>query len=454
MSRINDLFLKNCSMEYKVVLVTEKNQIRFLPFLNEREMSNIDEGYYVFGAESYENGVGIIVFHMNEYDADLLRVKVKEEYRRTGVGAFLMTEMKHFVGLHGIDRIYTRFCLDQLAAEEYSAYLSDCGFYRSDEKTELMIFKIADMKASALYRKFETVKNQNGDILRLDEIPISYFNALKARLGSQLPDELLPSHTLGKMELALSYGYLQNGKLKAFLIFSRLNGRLYLNSAYTDSGANIHFMNMLSSVLVKIGEEYSDFSEISVYLINDNARKLAANLTKEFADRVEIQSVEAFMWDKKQELGDYYARRDSWQTMSLTGGEPVYSILAPKLMRLSDILEEAGVEAIMIGLELPALFVQYPEYFILIRYVPLDVDAGKFMITFSAPIPDGKNNAEFEKNLRYSRMAVEGNDAVLRMCLNEGLKPIDSDDFRAAFEAFRSEADIIIPMNEFRFDFE
>lgn len=444
MSRVNDLYLRSCKIDYRVVNVTGKNQYKFQDFLNEKEMTNIIEGYYVFGAEKNGIGLGVIVFHMNDNDIDLLRINVRREYRRRGVGASLVAEMKRMARIHDITKIYTRYCIDESESEEYSEFLRDCGFYRTDEQTELMIFNSADMIASPLFQKFKSVKSTGKDILRIDEIPIAYFNALKARLGDQLPEELLPSHALGKIMTDLSFGYLQNDKLRAYVIFTLLNGRLYLNSAYTDAGANVSFMNMLSAALVKIGEKYSDISEISVYLINENSKNLARNLTKDFSDKLMVQTIDSYMWDEFQEMGDYDARRNSQFSNGLFGVDAGFAVLVPKLMRLADFLGETGIDATIMGLEMPSLFIQYQDFYIMVRYLLTDEEAGSFMITFSVPVPNGKEAEAIRDSLNYSKLAVEGNDAVLRMCLNEGTEPIDRNAFLAAYSAFVDEASNIV----------
>ncbi|NMA24932.1 MAG: GNAT family N-acetyltransferase [Clostridiales bacterium] len=424
--------------------ITRENAGRFAPYLSGRSLG--DPETIAFGAEQYGEPCGAIELRISggAY-LELGSIVVDERCRGEGIGSSLLHKSKEFAFDLGTEKIYVEYMLGDEENQKVQAFFEKNGFETVETGNTLFTFKLSDLRQSARFRKLKELEPLKNTV-PMNSLPGAVAENFNRKIGASIPPELAPVNAQGKIIAELSPGYISGGSVAAFVIITSLNGRLYINSAYTDSAHRTHLVKLLGQTLVTAAEKYPQYEEMCVTAANQASMNLIQKLIGEDADKVRKETVRAMRWSLDEELRK--AELLSAQAATEVAAKTMdgMEILVPKLMRLMDMLTEENMpcDLMMEFSNIPAVLMDFAGIPATLRYLPADDGFYRFALTVTAFIRSGKTREEmeqicreFNENTIYGTAFRTGDDLCLRYTLPESGLPVSKEQFLDFIDIFR-----------------
>jgi hypothetical protein len=337
-------------------------------------------------------------------------------------------------------------------SRQVQAFFENNGFETVETGNTLFSFRLSDLKQSAMFRKLKEIEPLKNTV-PMNRLPGTVFENFSRKIGVSVPPELAPVNAQGKIIGDLSPGYIESNNVAAFVIITSLNGRLYINSAYTDSAHRNHLIKLLGQALVAAAEKYPQYEEMGVTAANQASMNLVQKLIGDDAGKVRQETVRAMRWSLEEELRKVELLSARKATEVAANTMDGMEILVPKLMRLMDMLAEENMscDLMMEASDIPAILLDLDGIPATLRYLPADDGFNRFSLTVTAFVRSGKTReemdalcAEFNGNTIYGTAFRADDDLCLRYTLPESGLPVTKELFLDYIDIFRRDLAALI----------
>lgn len=370
--------------QWSLTRITQENEPEF------RDCIPARYGKWAFQKEKLLMGVkdsgevpcGALAASMEEEIIQIDSIYVKPEFRRRGVGRKLIGSLQGVLAKTGKKELRAEYPYPKM--RELELFFFTCGFRTEadgDEGNRIYTAPVGRIKDLKFLK--ENVPAGEGDLMSIQELPDQLRVQWLRRFGQDLPEELDPRNSGGRLLPEESLTYVRNGKVEAFTVVSHLeDDSVYLAAVYSSAGAVKALVPVLQETLRRVAKNYED-KTFCFAAATEAGRKLASHLCGGMEEVLDIQTMRTIVWRKEGEE----------EPVEYDPYDPVN--VMPRLNGLGAVLERLEIEYDVLWSErdYPAILAAVDGRNLRFTYVPTGpVEEERFVLNVACAVAEDMGN--------------------------------------------------------------
>lgn len=298
-----------------------------------------------YGATAHGQPCGLLVAKTQDQSCDILHIQVAKPVQRAEVGSrLIMALQRNMCQVSDATHIYVSIPVCD-GEEDLTPFFSANGFVMRGTASEDFTFPLMMLTQNKAYHKLDSL-TPLADTYPLLSMPASAWVRFTYSFGSTIPQELSPELVPGELLPQFSLAYLYHGEVSAFVLFSKLSeDTIFLAAAYAKPKHSAWLLNLLKQSFDAILANPGSFTTMKI--TTTNAKPL--HILEHFIERDTTQAIcsklQLLSWCvedvRTQESVRVTEKLDLLLSQDLDGD---VAFLMPRILRLSDMLEERGYE--------------------------------------------------------------------------------------------------------------
>lgn len=444
MNRIEQAFQSGLKSDIRIKKISSANLNNYISFLPKTEKINLAYGVQSTGGTP--RGAAAALAEDNVIEIKSLFVK--EDDRRAKVGSSLLRKIKEYADENDIDTVTAEYLADGADKTALDAFYRSNGFIVKDGM-ELISFNASDVADNATYKKLSGVSMDDFKYYRINQLPDEAKKQFAEMCASPEVSELSPAYAKGALLDELSLAYVNGSEVKAFVVITDLNGKLYINSAYADPTAPTAIVKLITIALKTVLEKYTSYTKICVSALNEASLKFIMSFIGNDSGKTEKIYTTAAVYSISAVLAENGNFEDADADILAKQTTDGMEILVPRTMRLSDFLTQEGVQCDLTILDdgLPAVLVTNDGGISIVRYSVTGDGFDTFNITAYSYFNIGDKDANelcasFNGKQSATAVPAEDNSVIVSAVLAEGAIPVSENQFVFFWNTFNSSVNL------------
>lgn len=205
---------------YKSLIPTE-----YIPYLRSENLISM-------GCAEKGIPVAAMLALVTESSLTLLWVQVHGLFRRRGLGRFCMLKLAEFASELGLATVDADYALDQPQRNRATDFFSACGFSEEELVGYVMACPFDALMAGAVTNQTACNRSSIQSLFHLSQPALKHYESIQ----NQLPAHCRLANARGKLLPQHCLAYLENQKVMATVVFSKLGEDVYFEGFYYADG--------------------------------------------------------------------------------------------------------------------------------------------------------------------------------------------------------------------------
>lgn len=220
--------------------------------------------------------VGTLSFELQEEFIYVRDLWVLESERRQGIGSELMSELDSYASALQCGGIIITAVIPQEEKDIFQRFLLQNGYLLPQCMECVMDVEISSIKQSNLASMPE--RKSNRQLYQMDSLPPHLNYDYRKRICASVIPACTLEHVKGTLIPELSLALAGEREISAYVIFSELEGMLYLSGIYSSQRMNMDLLSLLQICTQRIYEHMSRWKTLRFTIINHSGYHLGTTL--------------------------------------------------------------------------------------------------------------------------------------------------------------------------------